>query len=211
MRPMAGLLFVVGLLACDGSGASSPATSATASTGGMATPTALGPSAPSASTVAPSDASLDPAAIAVDPDLLGYLPLAVGGSPLVPDPTAAGRIAADASLGDSVSAIAVALVVVASGEEGDLAIASVVRLRPGVFSDAFFADWRASYDLAACEPAGGATGEVPRTISGFDAYVGTCAGGVSTYHVHRANDGILVSITSVGTLQLGALVVAGLR
>lgn len=211
MRPMAGLLLVVGLLACDGSGASSPATSATASTGGAATPTAPRTIAPSATPTAPSDASLDPAAIAVDPDLLSYLPPAVAGSPLVPDPASAGRIAVDPSLGDAVSAIAVALVVVATGDDEDLAIANVVRLRRGVFSDTFFADWRASYDLAACEPAGGATGESPRTIAGFPAFVGTCAGGVTTYHVHRSDDGILVSITSVGRRDLGALVVAGLR
>ncbi len=152
-----------------------------------------------------------PGAVAVDDDLLDHLPATVAGAPLVADPDAAARVASDPSLGESAIAIAVALVVVSTDDAEDLAISSVVRLRPGVYSDAFFADWRASYDEAACAPAGGATGEVARTIAGLEAFAGSCAGGAMTYHVHRPDDGILVSITSVGSQDLGALVVAGLR
>ncbi len=85
----------------------------------------------------------------------------------------------------------------------DLAIASVIRLRPGVFSDAWFQTWRADYDESACEVAGGVKGSPAQvSIAGRTVYVGTCAGDARTYHVHLADPTLIVSITAAGARAL---------
>ena len=88
--------------------------------------------------------------------LLGILPAKVRGVAIQPSPDTAAGMIADPSLADTAAAIAVGLVAApgASGAD-DLAISAVIRLRPGVYSDDFFARWRRAYDEAACAPAGG--------------------------------------------------------
>lgn len=148
----------------------------------------------------------------VDPRLLTVLPAQVDGVALEPDPTTAAQIAADSTLAGSAEAIAVALAISPGTSAGDdLAIASVIRLRPGVFGDAWFQEWRTTYDAAACDVAGG-VGGLPSQIQigGRTVYVGTCAGDAHTYHVHLADPSLIVSITSAGPRDLGKLVVAGI-
>lgn len=197
----------IGLVGCGGpspssSPAPSPSPSLTATPSSSASPSSPGP------TVVSSDAP----SVAVDPGLLGHLPDAVDGSALVADPETAAGIAADPALATSASAIDLARVVIAGGSLGDdLAIASVVQLRPGVFGSAFFEAWRRTYDAAACASAGGTTGtSQPATIGTLTVYVGACAGGAATYHAALPGD-VLVSITSVGARDLGRLVMEGLR
>jgi hypothetical protein len=148
--------------------------------------------------------------VAVDATLLEHLPATVGGATLTADPATAATIATDPTLATAASAIAVALAVSPGGSSDDLAISSVVQLRPGIYTDPFFTDWRSSYDQAACAQAGGAVGTGDQQIAGRHVFVGSCGSGAFTYHVHLPGD-ILVSVTSVGPGDLGALVMAGLR
>jgi hypothetical protein len=149
-------------------------------------------------------------AIAVDPSLLLILPPEVDGAPMQPSPDTATEIAADPSLARDVEAIAVGLAVGpgSSGDE-DLVIASVVRLRPDVFDEAWFREWRDTYNVGACEPAGGISGHAEAEIDGRQAFIGTCANGGFTYHVRYGED-VIVSLTSVGEGRFGELVVKNL-
>jgi hypothetical protein len=156
-------------------------------------------------------ASATASAITVDEDLLDVLPAQVAGIDLVSDPDTAAAIASDSDLAGTASAIAVALAI-APGDSGgeDLAVISVVQLKPGVFDDAFYRSWRDTYDAAACAPAGGVAGNAQAEIGGHDTYIGTCAQGAFTYHVYLESLDRSVSITSVGEGRLGEQVVAGI-
>ena len=163
-------------------------------------PTASGSLAPSGS-IAP---------IVIDPWLLDLLPPQVDGFPLEPAAAAAGEMITDAKLAASASGVAVAVAATGSATTDDFASVSVVRLRPGTFTEPFFADWRRSYDEAACAPAGGVASHAQQVIGAHVIEVTVCTGGARTLHVHLAGD-VLVSITAVGDRKLGDLVMAGLR
>ena len=102
--------------------------------------------------------------------------------------------------------------VVAPGDSrgDDLAIATVIRLRPGVYSDPFYTRWRADYDAAACEPAGGISSHVQQLIGQHPVEETVCVQGARTYHTYLGGD-LLISITGVGDRKFGDLVMAGLR
>jgi hypothetical protein len=99
---------------------------------------------------------------------------------------------------------------VSGANQDDLVVVSVVQLRPGVFSDGFYAAWRATYDEAACAPAGGLTGSKEQAFGGRIAFVGTCAGGATSYHA-LVGDDILVSALAIGSRGLGEELVAGIQ
>jgi hypothetical protein len=189
--------------------AAPPSTSPSATP--SATPSARASTpAPTASGVAPSSPAVS--SLVVDAQLLDVLPAEIDGVALEPDPTTAAEIAADPSLAGFAESIAVALAIRAGPTGDDLAIVSVIRLRPGVFGEPWFRSWRATYDEAACEVAGGVTGQASEVeIGGRTAYVGTCAGDAHTYHVHLADPTLIVSITAAGTRGFGQLVLAGIR
>ena len=93
----------------------------------------------------------------------------------------------------------------------DLAIVSVIRLRPGVFSDAWFATGGPPTTRAPATSRAASTGAPSQaSIAGRTVFVGTCAGDAQTYHVHLADPALIVSITAAGAGQFGELVVAGL-
>ena len=177
--------------------------SATAS----AATTLTAPTAPSG--VASSSA---PTTLVVDARLLAVLPAEIDGVALEPDPTTAAQIATDPTLAGFAEAIAVALAISpGTSSSDDLAIVSVIRLRPGVFGEAWFRTWRATYDAAACEVAGGLQGQPSEVqIGGRTTYVGTCAGDAHTYHVHLVDPAVVISITAAGRRGFGELVVSGL-
>lgn len=166
----------------------------------------VGPTSPVGATPPPSAPARS---VPIDPSLLSVLPVQVGGIRLTPDPDTAARVAADPAHSGDLAALAVAVAV--DPGSGDLAVASVVRVLPGVYSDAYFDDWRATFDAGACAQAGGAGSTSKTTIAGHAAFIGHCAGGLVTYHVHLTGDDRIVSITSVGAGRLGQLIVEGLR
>lgn len=216
MRRRAGIVRLAAVLAllvgtiggCGPSTGSPPPAFASAPVAPASGDRADGSSSPAGPAASPSAGP----GLVVDPTLLDVLPSEVDGVALEPDPTTAGQIAADPTLADSAEAIAVALAIRPGTSSGDdLAIASVIRLRPGVFSDAWFANWRSTYDQGACDVAGGVVGTPSAvSIAGRTAFVGTCAGDARTYHVHLADPSLIVSITAAGAAGFGELVVAGL-
>ena len=187
-----------------------------------------GPSTPTAESVSPSPspgatvavsaplvASPPPSAggaVVVDPALLDLLPEEVQGQALRPDDETAVEIAGSGDLAADIEAIAVGLYVQpGSSTADDLAIVNVVRLRPGVFGDAWFRSWRSTYDDGACEVAGGvAPGAAVTEIGAHETHIGSCQGGVHTYHVHLASPDRVISITAAGEGRFGERVVAGL-
>jgi hypothetical protein len=174
--------------------------------------TAGGSPAPAATPASSAGSAGSGAGLVVDASLLHVLPAQVAGVPLEADPTTAAQIAADPTVAESAQAIAVALAIrPGTSTADDLAIVSVIRLRPGVFSEAWFGNWRTTYDQGACDVAGGVKGLPTRaTIGGRTVFVGTCAGDAQTYHVQLADPTLIVSITAAGPAHFGELVVAGL-
>jgi hypothetical protein len=147
------------------------------------------------------------AAVPVDLALLSILPLSVAGFPLqpIPDPTGLD----DPALVASLDRLAQAYAVDPAGS--GFAYASVVVLRPGVFSEAFFRSWRDSFDEGACSQAGGVAGHAEAQIGGRTTYIGNCAGGLLTYHVRLESLNAIVSVSSLGTAHLGEQLLAELR
>jgi len=152
--------------------------------------------------------------VTVDPALLEVLPSAVGGVALTPDAETAADIAADTSLADDVEALALAAAFgpLSSGDTGgDYAVATVVRLLPDVFTDGFFRNWRDTFDAGVCGQAGGVAGHAQADIGDRTTWIGTCAGGVHTYHTVLRDDTILVSVQGAGPARYGEQIMAALR
>jgi hypothetical protein len=149
--------------------------------------------------------------LVIDPRLLHTLPDEVAGVPLASaDATALGLIS-DPALARSALGIAVGIFAAPGNSvDEDLAIATVVGLRPGVNDDTFYKGWRADYDLSACEAAGGVASHAQQVIGGRPVEVTTCREGVELYHTRLDGDR-LVSITAAGDRKLGGLIMAGLR
>ena len=210
LGPVLAVLLGLGGAACSPTELTTSPNPTPAASASLPVATASAP-APSASSAADSPPSL-PAGVTVDPGLLEVLPGQVDGATLEPDPATATQIASDLVLAESALSIAVALAVApgTSGSE-DLAVASVTRLRPDAFDEAFYQEWRDTYNAAACEVADGVLSEVKTMIGARTAYVGTCVGGALTYHTYLEDQGFIVSITATGPRRFGELIIAGLR
>ena len=183
-----------------GSGAASTmAPAATAATPGADRPSDDPvPSAPGAS----------PPGVAVeDPSLIAVLPAAVVGQPVVLESQAFVDALADPAFAANVEAAVFGVVVAGN----DLSSAMVARPVPGVWSEAWFRDWRDSYDEGACGQSGGVAGNAEAVLGGQTVYIGTCAGGLRTYHAWLEGRGLLVSAFSVGEGRYGERLMAGLR
>jgi hypothetical protein len=178
------------------------------------TPAPASPASPSSPTptVAPAATTAGPSGVVVDSSLLDLLPPDLDGVPLEPDAETAAEIAADGSIAPFVSAIALAAAFgpIATDAAADYVVVTVARLKPGTFGDLFFRGWRDTFDGAVCEQAGGLDGHAETEIAGHHSYIGTCAGGVHTYHVHLPVSDVIVSMQSVGEGRYGERVVAGL-
>ncbi|HEX7471722.1 MAG TPA: hypothetical protein VF323_01465 [Candidatus Limnocylindrales bacterium] len=202
-----------GFLALSGAPAATPTASLTSSGAqGSLPPPATGTPEPfeSASTSATAAGT---SLVAIDRSLLAVLPASVKGIPLVANAEGEAHDLTDPALSGEASALAAALAIDVG--TGDFAYASVVRLRPGVFSDAYFKSWRETFDVGACSQAGGVAGSsAEATIAGHQTFIGHCVGGILTYHVHLGDvllGDLIVSISAQGTQRLGQLVVEGLR
>lgn len=163
-------------------------------------------------TVAPAATTTGPSGVVVDPSLLDLLPPDLDGVPLIPDADTAAEIAADGSIAPFVSAIALAAAFgpIATDTPADYVVVTVARLKPGTFGDLFFRGWRDTFDAAVCQQAGGVDGHAETDIAGHHIYIGTCAGGVHTYHVHLPASDVIVSMQGVGEGRYGERVMAGL-
>lgn len=173
-----------------------------------------GPTASTAATtpaITPSPAGSPEAVVVVDRGLLSYLPITGQGLVLAVDPDTAAQVAQDPSLRANASALIIAMYTPTPGSTSaapadDLAVVSVVRLRDPSVGEAWFRDWRDSYDAAACANAGGVARNAEAVIGGHTVFIGSCAGGSFTYHTRVAAGAIVISATSVGPARLGETV-----
>jgi hypothetical protein len=176
------------------------------------TPTAAPTSNRTGDGASPSAGSSTSAGVIVDPTLLSVLPDSIGGVPVNADPATAAEIAAEGSIAPFVSALALATAFgpAATDSPGDYVVVTVTRLRPNTFSDLFFRGWRNTFDSAVCDQAGGVAGSAETVIAGRQTFIGTCAGGVHTYHVHLATGDLIVSMQGLGPGRFGERIVEGL-
>ena len=150
-------------------------------------------------------------AVLVDEGLLSFIPS--GGQGLVQsvDPVTTAQVAADPSLRANATGLIIAVYTPAptssaAAPSDDIAVVSVVRLRDPAFDDAWFRDWRDSYDRSACANAGGVVRHAETQIATHTVFIGSCAGGSFTYHTRVAGGAIVISITSVGPARLGGTI-----
>ena len=206
------LVLVVAACASPVGSATSPSPDGTAAASGAATTPGQAPTlTPGASTPAVPGGSLDaptPAgAVVEDPSLLAVLPADLGGIVVAHEPQAFADAAGDEAFASNVQSAAFAVAV--DGES--LASAVVARLNPDTYTDAFFRDWRDSYNEGACGQAGGLVGNAESQLGEQTVYIGSCAGGLLTYHAWVESRGVIVSAFSLGDGKLGELLMAGLR
>lgn len=147
-------------------------------------------------------------AVAIDSSLLSVLPATVDGLPFEETPDQEAAALADPLLGEVGTAIASGLAI--DAPTGQFVYAVIVRLRPGVLTADSYRDWRDSYDEGACSQAGGVAGNAEAEIDGRTVYIGTCDGGVRTYHAWLEAQGLLVSASAVGDRRLGEVLVGQL-
>ncbi len=173
-----------------------------------AAPTAaVSPGRPSDVPASTAPGASQPGVAVEDPSLLAILPAAVAGQPMVLESQAFADAIADPAFAANVEAAAFGVVV--AGD--DLASAMVARPVPGAWSEAWFRDWRESYDEGACAQAGGVAGNAEAQLGGRTVFIGTCAEGLRTYHAWLEERGLLVSAFSVGEGRYGERLMAGLR
>lgn len=169
-------------------------------------PPSIVPSGPSAL------ASTSPGAVTqAEPALLDLLPAAVAGLTITFDADTTATVAADPDLVRDAAGVATGLAA-PSGQAtpAEFVIVNVVRLRDPSRDETWFRDWRDSYDESACERAGGVVRHADFVSGGRTVYVGSCAGGVFTYHVRLRDGGIVVSLTSIGPGRLGERLIAAI-
>lgn len=191
-----------------------PASTAPLATAGGSAPIDASPPSPAATAATGGSPTANPGATAatieVRPALLGHLPPSVRGVERRDDPTTAAQIAGDAMLVASIDALAVSLYVapLASDDDTDYAVATVVHVRPGVFDAGWFRDWRDSFDAGVCAQAGGvATGRSEIPVDGRTVHRSTCVGAVVIHHVHLASPDVVVSVQGAGPTDLGRSIV----
>ena len=201
MRAALAFAAAVLLAACGPDPASPPPATVAPS----APPATAAPSRPA--TAAPS-ASVTGAQPVEDPALLAVLPATVDGVPVAIESIAFQEALADPGFSSAVESAVFAVVVDAS----DLASAVVAKPHPGTFSDAWYADWRATYDRGACSQAGGLAATTETELAdGRFLFVGTCSGGLHTYHTWLPGRGVVVSAFGLGERRFGEQLMAGIR
>jgi len=165
------------------------------------------PSGPSIPSSPASPDVADSTAVRLDESLLAVLPADVDGAAVSPEPDSFASAASDPDFARNVESAAFAVV----SDGSDLASGVVAKLRPGRYSDAFFRDWRDSYNQGACAQAGGLSGNAEAQLGGRTVYVATCAGGMRVYHAWLPEREAVVSLFSIGGRAFGEQLMAGLR
>ena len=198
----------------SGSGRASQAASAEASAIAAASPSSTPTRRPTTTAAAatPVAGATPGDGLVIDAHLLEILPSIVDGVAMEPDTATAATLVGEPDLAASASAIAIGRYIRAGDStDDDIAVASVIRLRPGVFSEPFFAAWRRDFDASACEAAGGVAGtEAEVAIASFAVHTAACVEGATTYHLRLDGD-VLLSILGAGPSRLGEHVVAALQ
>jgi hypothetical protein len=140
-----------------------------------------------------------------DSALLDLLPATIAGAEVVHEPEGFAEAIRHPGFVASVAAAAAPLVV--SGD--DWASGLIAQLRPGAYSDAMFRDWRDTYNLGACEPAGGLAGNAVAELGGRTVHIASCVEGLLVYHVYLPERNVVVSLFSAGEARFGEQLMAG--
>lgn len=203
MRVRGGLAVVAVALAIAGCGSTEASIPPATST---PTPSASASALPAISTGPPS--GIPGVDVVMDPALIDILPAAIGAARVEIEPESFGEAVGDPSFVANVDAAAFAIVT----EGDDLASGVVAHLRPDVFSETFFRDWRDSYDEGACAQAGGVAAHAQVGLDDDRTmYVTTCSGGLRVYHAYVPEREAVVSVFSLGEQRFGEQLVRGLR
>jgi hypothetical protein len=173
-----------------------PTTQSSTPSGSPQTPSSATPSASSAASPIPTDDSL-----------LGLLPRNLDGLDRQVDASVNESIAGDADLAHLARAFATALYIDPATSE--FAYVSVVRLQRPLSADES-RSYRDSFDAAACAQAGGLVRTAEADIATHRAYIGTCGGGVRTYHVDLSGGGMILSVSEAGERRLAERLIGGL-
>lgn len=144
-----------------------------------------------------------------DPALLEHLPAEVDDLEVMRSPESDLAAASDPVVTEFGAGVVTGLAI--DPASGDFAYATLVRLRPGAFTEELYRSWRDSFDEGACSQAGGVARTAIAEISGREVHLDSCEGGVRTYHVWLQESRVLVSVSSLGNRRLGELLVEGLR
>jgi hypothetical protein len=198
---------VVILAACSGDPAPSPSpSSAPIATLPVASatdlpPTSFGPP--------PSPTPDDASPLVVDSTLMAYLPTSIGGIDVTEDVDEATSALSDPTLPRIASGVDGAVAV--DTGNGNLVYAWIVGLRPGVFTDSDYRQWRDAYDEGACAATGGVVGRAEATIAERQVYVTSCVTGLHAYHVWLEDLDILISASSIGEDRFGEQLLEGIR
>jgi hypothetical protein len=142
-----------------------------------------------------------------DPTLLAILPASVSGAAVNREPGSFADALNDPTFVADVDTAAFAVVV----DGSDLASGMVARLRPGVFSDSFYREWRDSYGLGACKSYEGVAGNAQAPLGGQTVYITSCNGDLRVYHTWLDGRGVLITLFSTGLRRFGEQLMTGLR
>lgn len=186
-------------------GSGSPTSSAPGSSAALSPAGSAAPSA-SASGSSPTGSAATP--VAIDESLAALLPATVDGLPVTRSTDTEDAARTSPALGEQAAGFAAAQV--SSADVSDLAVVSLVRIRPGVDADAFYNGWRTSFDEAACAPAGGVSGQEARTIGGRSVLATSCVEGATIYHLRLQDGSVIVSVLEVGPKGYGRALIEGL-
>jgi hypothetical protein len=203
-----------------GTGPASPSSTATPASGAPS-PSAAPSASPAAPTTAPpttappttapptTAASLPPGDLGVDEDesLLAVLPEAIDGTPVQLEHLAFEEARTQP---DFAASIGSAVFFVVPGPD-DLVSGLVARPRDGVHSDAWYRDWRETYDEGACAQADGVGGRAEAVLDGRPVSITTCAGGMRVYHAWVEEQGVVVSLIALGDNRWGERLMGTLR
>jgi len=186
---------VLALVGCNPADSTAPSLAiATVGPGGVGPPVTLEPGATPL--------------VHVDASLLGVLPAEVDGLSLIESTEAELDAQSNGSLASLSAGIAGALAI--DPGTGDFVLVDVVRLRPGIFDDTTFRNWRDTFDAGVCLDSG-VTGHGQSTIGGRTVFVGTCGNALHTYHAWIPDKNLLVTASAGGSRNLGELLFANLK
>lgn len=135
------------------------------------------------------------------------MPASIEGIELTPDAETAAEIATTIDREAGVEGIAVAIY----PSLEDYAVVTVARLRPAVFDEEWFRDWRETFDAGVCQQAGGVDpGHSEIEVAGRQVFRSTCVGGVVMHHLWLPETQSIVSIQGAGALDLGRRIIESL-
>jgi hypothetical protein len=207
-RQLLASVLAAGLLAAAcGSSAPSAAPSSAATQAPVATAPVQVPSQDPVASSVPASLPAGASPTVNDPSLLALLPASVGGVPVTEEPQSFPQAVTDPAFVANVDRAVFAIAVNGS----DLASGVIAHLRSGIYTDAMFADWRATYDNGACQQSGNVLAHAQADANGRTTYVTTCAGGLRVYHTYVASRGVIISLLSTGPADFGGQLMAGVK